>query len=34
MDKSNETQDGDIEQIEFNKDEPYIMDLTCYKYGF
>ena len=24
---------GDIEQIVFNKEEPYIMDLTLYNYG-
>ena len=29
-----ETQDCEIEQIEFYKDEPYIIDLTFYRYGF
>lgn len=31
--QSNESQDCEIERIEFNKDEPYIMDLTFYRYG-
>ena len=33
-DQSNEPQDGDIEQIQFNQDEPYIVDLTFYRYEF
>ena len=32
--KYNETQDCEIEQIVFNKYEPYIMNLTFYKYDY
>ena len=32
IDRYNEHPDGDIEHIEFNKDEPYILDLTLYIY--
>ena len=31
-DQSNESQDCEIEQIEFNRAEPYIMELTLYIY--
>ena len=34
IDRSNENPDGDIEQIEFNRNEPYIMDLMFYRYEF
>ena len=34
IDKSNETQDGKIEIVEFQKEHPYIMDLTVYRYQF
>ena len=36
IDKYNETPDNDngIEQIEFKKDTPYIIDLTFYRYEF
>ena len=34
IDQSNEHPDGDVEQIELNKDEPYIMALTSYRYEF
>ena len=32
IDQSNESPDGDIEKAELNKDEPYILDLTFYRY--
>ena len=34
IDQSNESPDGGIEQIGLNKDEPYIMGLTLYRYDF
>ena len=34
IDQSNENPGGDIERIELNKDEPYIMDSTFYRYEF
>ena len=34
IDKYNETPDNGIEQIEFKKDTPYIIDLTFYRYEF
>ena len=32
VDRSSETQKGDIDIIEFRKDHPYISDLTLYTY--
>ena len=34
IDKYNETPDNGMEQIEFKKDTPYIIDLTFYRYEF
>ena len=32
-DKYNVTQDGEIDIVEFQKEHPYIMDVTLYRYG-
>ena len=32
--KSNETKDGDVDKVEFQKEHPYAMDLPSYRYGF
>ena len=32
--QSNKTQDGEVDVVEFQKEHPYIMGLTFYKYGF
>ena len=34
IDKSNETQHGEIDLVEFQKAHPYIMDLPFYRYEF
>ena len=34
IDHSNKTQDGEIDIIKFQKENPYIMDITFYRYEF